>query len=389
MKKLSSVIFAAIMLAVVAACGCKCVSPATAASAPAPEKQINVALFLDKGASGVGVFNWAMLMDTAPGVKLHLLSAKDVREGKLAGMNALIMPGGYPGTQFKALQNKGVEMLRKFVADGGGYIGSCAGLANTLNNNGRLRLLPFRRRPNSGGHWATLQVEINQRGAEILNVKPGKLYVRYAGGPIPMPGRKVHEVSTGEVLVVYKNTVSYFGKPEGNFFDQGAVIYGSYGKGKVIATGFHPECWRSTYGVAMGCLYAVTGVKTYPVTPVKNLRPLRVAYYCGGRDTISNVEAMLRLYKDPRIDITIIAAQNINEGQLDHFDMVVFPDAAENACRTLVTNEFQRNEVDTFIKRGGKVIAAGRGRSCLSDPAKALLLKDNDDITPEVLIKNQ
>ncbi len=32
------------------------------------------------------------------------------------------------------------------VKCGGGYIGTCAGLANTINNNERLRLLPFRLR---------------------------------------------------------------------------------------------------------------------------------------------------------------------------------------------------------------------------------------------------
>ena len=349
---------------------------------------INAALYVDNGSSGIGVFDWAKLLEFSPEIKLHFFLGKDVREGKLSGMDLFLMPGGYPGNQYKSLQPDGVEALRKFIANGGAYVGSCAGLANVLNNNNRLRLLPFRRRPASGGHWATLTVEINEQGAKILDVKPGRILVRYAGGPIPMPGKKVHKVSTGEVLAIYKNTVSYIDKPEGNFFDQGAIIYGQYGKGKVIATGFHPENWHSTYPVAMGCIYAVTGVKAFPVMPEKEFRPYRIGYFCSGNDTVDNLEAMLRLYKHPRLDIKFFSEQLIRQGELRHLDLLVLPDANEKICKGLVQNDVLRNELENFLRRGGRIVAAGRAASALSIPSQAIRVNSNKELTPELLIKN-
>ncbi len=378
-------------LAAVAAifvCGCSAVAVKTDNPAPAPGKQINAALYVDNGSSGIGVFDWAKLLEFSPEIKLHFFLGKDVREGKLSGMDLFLMPGGYPGNQYKSLQPDGVEALRKFIANGGAYVGSCAGLANVLNNNNRLRLLPFRRRPASGGHWATLTVEINEQGAKILDVKPGRILVRYAGGPIPMPGKKVHKVSTGEVLAIYKNTVSYIDKPEGNFFDQGAIIYGQYGKGKVIATGFHPENWHSTYPVAMGCIYAVTGVKAFPVMPEKEFRPYRIGYFCSGKDTVDNLEAMLRLYKHPRLDIKFFSEQLIRQGELRHLDLLVLPDANEKICKGLVQNDVLRNELENFLRRGGRIVAAGRAASALSIPSQAIRVKSNKELTPELLIKN-
>lgn len=352
------------------------------------EKQLNAALFVDSGSGGIGMFDWASLLEFSPEVKLHLVLGKDVREGILDKMDFMVMPGGYPGNQHKALGAEGVAAVHKFIANGGGYIGTCAGLANTLNNNNRLRLLPFRRRPNSGGHWASLTVDINEKGAKILNVKPGRVLVRYAGGPIPMPGRKVHAVSTGEILATYLNSVSYIGKPEGNFFGQGAVIYGNYGKGKVIATGFHPECWRATHNIALGCIYAVTGKKVTSTLPVKIKRPLRVGYYCAGKDTVDNIEAALRLRRDPRIDITFFANHTIGEAVLDHLDMIVLPDASEKIYKSLAGSEFLQQEINTFIRNGGKVIAAGRAVNGLTDTSGILLIKKNGDLTPELLLKN-
>ena len=390
MKKFFNLFPAIAMIIAVLASGCSSIA-AVQAKSPAvpPAKQINVALYVDDGAGGNGMFCWASLLEFSPEIKLHLVLAKDIRAGRLDKMDVLLMPGGYPGTQYKTLQAQGVKAVREFVANGGAYIGSCAGLANVLNNNERLRLLPFRRRPASGGYHATLAVDINQRGAEILNVKPGRVMVRYAGGPIPAPGKKVHQVSTGEVLAIYKNTVSYIGKAEGNFFNQGAVIFGTYGKGKVIATSFHPESWPSTHNIAMGCIYAVTGVKTAPVMPEKVKRPLRVGYYCVGKDNVENIEAMLRLSKDPELDIIFISNQQINEGMLSHLDMLVLPDAVEKYYKLLVTNEFLRNEMDSFINRGGKVFTAGRGINALTDRSKAVFVKDNRKLTPELLLEHK
>ncbi len=368
--------------------GCTAVksAPETAQTAvPAPEKELKAVLYIDAGASGAGVFKWAQLLAYSPGIKLHLMNAADIRAGKLQGMDMVLLPGGFAPSQYNALQEDGAVEIRKFVANGGAYVGTCAGLASTLNDKNRLKLLPFHRLPNTGGKYGTLLVEINKRGAELLNVKPSKVQVRYAGGPIPTPGAKAHEVNTGETLAVYKNTVSYFNKPQGNFFNEAAAIYGVHGKGKVIATGFHPESWNSTHNIAMGCIYAVTGLKTFPVMPRKELRPLRVAFFASWLDRVDHVEAMLRLDKDPRIDIKFVAGQEFNEGDLRHVDVLVIPDC--KVARKFFEEAYNASELAYFVERGGKIIAAGRSAQALPEKVKAVRVKNNQKLTADLICK--
>lgn len=362
-----------------------CAACKSVPAAPAPEKELNAVLYVDRGASGAGLFKWAQLLAYSPGIKLHLMNAADIRSGKLQGMDMVLLPGGYAPSQYDALQEEGAVEIRKFVANGGAYVGTCAGLASTLNDKNRLKLLPFHRLPNTGGKYGTLLVEINKRGAELLNVKPGKVQVRYAGGPIPTPGAKAHEVSTGETLAVYKNTVSYYNKPQGNFFNEAAAIYGVHGKGKVIATGFHPESWNSTHNIAMGCIYAVTGLKTFPVMPRKELRPLRVGFFSGWVDRIDHVEAMLRLDKDPRIDIKLVSAQEFNEGDLRHLDVLVVPDC--KVSKKFFAEEFNTAELTYFVNCGGKIIAAGRSREVFPENIKPVKVKNNQMLTPALILK--
>ena len=375
-------ISAAVMLLVSAA------AAAEADSKTAPVKSIKAALYVDDGSAGNGVFYWAILLKHSPGITLELLNGADIRAGKLAGMDLLVMPGGMPGQQYNAMKEEGVAQLHKFLENGGSYVGTCAGLAGTLNDQNRLRLLPFHRLPNSGGRVANIHVEINKRGAELLGIEPGRIVARYAGGPIPKPGAKAHEISTGEVLAVYKNTVSYIDKPHGNQFNQPAIIYGSFGKGKVIATGFHPECWKSTYHIAMGCIYAVTSFKSFPVVPIKSKHPYRAGYYTGGRNDIESVKAMLKLYSHDRITVKLLATQEINEGDLEQLDILVLPDASSKIYASMAKNSFIQQQIREFVKHGGKVFAAGKAQTAVPEGVQAVKVKSNEDINPDLLLKN-
>lgn len=68
--------------------------------------------------------------------------------------------------------------------------------------------------------------------------------------------------------------------------------------------------------------------------------------------------------------------------------MIVFPDANAKICHNFVTNDFLRKELASFVTRGGKIFAAGRGESALSSKSQAIIVKDNSDLTPKLLINN-
>lgn len=65
----------------------------------------------------------------AYGLQVDWLTDKDVREGKLDGYEMLIVPGGPDAGEsyYEGLGDKGYEAIRKFVREGGMYLGSCAG----------------------------------------------------------------------------------------------------------------------------------------------------------------------------------------------------------------------------------------------------------------------
>ena len=84
----------------------------------------------------------------ASGLSCDLIRAEDVRAGRLREYSLLFVPGGWASNKVKALGDGGVAEIKKFVHDGGAYVGFCggAGLA-TMDGIG---LLQVKRRPTKG-----------------------------------------------------------------------------------------------------------------------------------------------------------------------------------------------------------------------------------------------
>ena len=368
------------------------VSAVAAAGDPArpvaerPAKRLKVALYLDSGSAGNGVFHWIRLIANSPQLELHGVTGKDVRAGKLAGMDVLVMPGGSSSRQYKSLREEGTRKVREFVRSGGSYVGTCAGLACVLNDSKRVKLLPFTRKPKSGGATAIIMVEFSKAGAEILGIEPGRYKARYSGGPIPIPGREI-DGGSGEILAVYKNTVSYYNKPEGNFFDDAAVIFGRLGKGKVIATGFHPEYWENTYPIVAGCFYAVTGVRPTFDLPKTNPRPIRVGFWSSGFPDADRTAAFLALDRHPDVDLRIVTTQQFNQGELRHLDALVVVHDATGGCKKYLGSKYNREQLAQFMERGGVVFASGTGVESVPAHRNLVALRVGADFVKPVLEK--
>jgi hypothetical protein len=75
----------------------------------------------------------------------ELIRSEDIRNGCLKNYKMLFVPGGWASNKLKAIGDKGVKEIKKFVSNGGSYLGFCggAGLA-TLNGIG---LLDIKRMP--------------------------------------------------------------------------------------------------------------------------------------------------------------------------------------------------------------------------------------------------
>lgn len=81
----------------------------------------------------------------AAGLPFGFVRAEDIRNGILADYQALFVPGGWASNKAKALSTEGIHAVRKFVDEGGNYIGFCGG-AGLATQDG-IGLVPVKRRP--------------------------------------------------------------------------------------------------------------------------------------------------------------------------------------------------------------------------------------------------
>jgi glutamine amidotransferase-like uncharacterized protein len=158
------------------------------------------------------------------------------RRASLEGAVVWVQPGGHSWNAAHALGAKKMERLRRFVSEGGGYVGFCAGAflasagwTGTRNNDPlvpMLGLIPL-----------LTDVYDNPQAASILAIDwlGTTHYFYWEGGPYFIePATPLNNI---EVVGRYAN-------------GQLAALRTTFGQGRVFVTGFHPEApnsWRSYY----------------------------------------------------------------------------------------------------------------------------------------------
>ncbi len=297
--------------------------------------KIKVALYLDVGCKGGGVIHWAELLKSSPDVACTFINAADVQAGKLKDFDVLVMPGGSGYDRYTQLGEEGFEKIRKYIREGGKYYGVCAGIALALNDPKRLRLIPYTREKNPVRGGFSGAVKLNARAEELLGVPAGTRYFRYHDGPLPAKGDPVPD-SEYEVLATFDSHVMQKGKSVTPMYGMPAMIYGRYGRGKVLVTVMHPEYYPSTHDVLGAGFKPLVGRPVTFTYPKKAVRPLRVACYAGEFDRTGDaraaVEDVLALAARPDVDVTYVSGEQIAEGALDHADVLLVPGGRATRC---------------------------------------------------------
>ena len=299
---------------------------ASAVAAP-----LKAALYVDRGCRGSGVIYWAEILRDAPDVDLRLVDGADIRGGALDDRELLVMPGGDGKPQYEALGDEGAERIRRFVADGGKYFGTCCGFSIALNEDRkdrkRLKMLPFANiRGNVRGGF-TAEVDFTPRGAEWLGVKPGVHRIRYHNGPVVQMTKPVPNCAEVEVLATMKCELAQHGKVEGPMFGTPAVVRARYGKGAMLVFNCHPEMFpKSRFIVAAG-VRALTGREVRIVErPLKPRGAERVGYFTGKLGSKRAVEGYFALRADPAVDVVPITQDQLDEEWRGRFDRIVKPE---------------------------------------------------------------
>ena len=356
MNKVIATLCAAVALALV---GCRSSEPVADAANDSPcGGKIKVALYLDVGCKGGGVIHWAQLLKSSPEVDCDFVDAADVLSGKLSGYDVLLMPGGSGYDRYGQLKEEGFEKIRKYIREGGAYYGVCAGIALALNDPKRLRLIPYTREKNPVRGGFSGAVKLNKRAESLLGVPAGTRYFRYHDGPLPAPGDPVPD-SEYEVLATFDSHVMQKGKATTPMYGMPAIIYGRYGKGKVLVTVMHAEYFPSTHDIAGACFKPLVGRPISFTYPKKPSRPLRVACYASEIDRTGDTRATVRdavaLAERPDVDVTFVSGEQIAEGALDHADVLLIPGGR---CEKMWSAA--RPLIEAFKAGGHRMVESGR-----------------------------
>ena len=321
-------------------------------------RKLKVGFYVGLGGRNTGAMQWARFFRWSPQVELTLIDAPDVRDGKLAGLDLFMVPGGDSEKQCLDLGDDGMAEVRRYVAEGGSYLGVCAGYHCALRGKERIGLFTYRRRENGYGGLAALRVELTENAERLLGIPKGNYNVRYSHGPIvrSAPDTAPTDVAAKtEVIGVYRASVSPAGQAGVNFFGAPAMLFGTYGKGRVVATSCHPESRTASWPIALGCVYAATGVRPTPQLPVKVYRPIRVGYLAPSVITKKRIREVVELDRDREIDLHFVDPNALEEGILSHLDVMIYPEGMKNLDKM---SAWRRKILVEFMERGGKLLAA-------------------------------
>ncbi len=298
----------------------------------APLPPVRAAVYADRGVSCAEYWNVSKLMASSPLYDVTFVNVADIAGGALANFDLLLMGGGMSTTQYKALGEKGRKAVVDFVRNGGAYYGICAGAFLALETSDpkkpRLGLIPYKALggiPYRG--WCETLVEFTDEASPTLGYMGGtRRFVLYWGGPEMLPGDPLPETDVKVFAKYYGHQINTFtgGSDVKPMAGNGAIVGGTCGKGRIVASGPHPECSEATQDIVCAILRYLTGRPAEPVYPNRVKGAVSVAFYVSGA-TKEGMSFGMELMKDPRFDVQPNTGYETGHGWLDHADVLFFP----------------------------------------------------------------
>jgi predicted deacylase/glutamine amidotransferase-like uncharacterized protein len=207
-----------------------------------PSVPVRVALYDAGGTGGTGVSQIQKIMEPVKNTTVIEVGPEEIQNGALSQFNVLICPGGTGGGQARVIGEDGRVRIKKFVDDGGGFIGICAGAyLATSGFSWGLKILDAKTvSPKWERGKAVVKIELTDKGRQILGNRPGLLDCKYHNGPILCPA-KVEALPDYEVLAFFRTEVAEKNSPKGIMINSPAIADGRCGKGRVLVISPHPE----------------------------------------------------------------------------------------------------------------------------------------------------
>jgi glutamine amidotransferase-like uncharacterized protein len=205
-------------------------------------RPIRVALYDDAGSTGKGVPRVTELLGKDAAFKLTILKGAEIAAGALKDQDVVIFTGGSGSKQAAGLGEAGKAEVRKFVENGGGYVGICAGAYLACSGfEWSLGVLDARTVSNKWRRGiGDVKIEVHEGAPAATGISAGEQSVRYANGPIIKPAGR-DDVPDYEILATFRTELAENSSPKGVMVNSPAWARGTFGKGRVMVSSPHPE----------------------------------------------------------------------------------------------------------------------------------------------------
>ncbi len=207
------------------------------------DKMIHVALYDAGGVGRKGPTELEKDLGELTDVVVRRVGSPEIRSGVLKQFDVLIIPGGSGSKQARALGTDGCRGIVKFVENGGGYVGFCAG-SYLASNNYTWSLKIIDAKVIDRRHWkrgkGRVKIELTAEGRRLLGNEPGLIDIRYANGPLLAPAQDPN-IPDFKALALYRTEIAKNGALEGVMKDTPAIVAGRFGQGRVLCSSPHPE----------------------------------------------------------------------------------------------------------------------------------------------------
>ncbi len=206
---------------------------------------IIVGVFNGNGASTVCVLETLEALKIDKGINGVEISASDISSDKIKEFDAIIFPGGSGSKEVNNLGKMGVKNIHKFVKDGKGVVGICAGAYMMMSTEGYPSLQLSNVNHIDRAHYnrgrGLVEFTLTEKGYDIFpELKDNKMFLQYYDGPVMQ--LKDSSVSSYTELGKYVTDITPdnyapSGIAPGNTF----LFTENLGEGKIIAIAGHPE----------------------------------------------------------------------------------------------------------------------------------------------------
>jgi glutamine amidotransferase-like uncharacterized protein len=205
---------------------------------------LQVGVYNGNGASTVCVLETLEALKIDKGIEGIGVSASDIQNGVLNGLDVLIFPGGSGSKEYNSLGQASEKLVKEFAMEKGkGIVGICAGgyLFATTDGYPSLEIIKahtYRDHYNRGR--GLIGFELTPEGKEIFPElkKQDTLFIQYYDGPI----YNVFEPESMDILCeITSDIATHENDPRGLTPGKPAFLTTNYGKAKVFVSVGHPE----------------------------------------------------------------------------------------------------------------------------------------------------